>query len=136
MMLKRLSISAPDRLAVGSSMTTMRAFLYSALAISTACCSAGPKCGNDASRIEVEAEVGKDLLRAAKETLPLHDGKRGDGNVAKEDVFPDAQVRDKVTLLVDRDDAQRLRDARGKGSDRNVVDAYLTAVRRARRRGS
>ena len=49
-------------------------------------------------------------------------------DVAEEDVFPDAEIRDEIPLLVDRDDTQAQREAGRKGVHQLPVHADFASV--------
>jgi len=73
-------------------------------------------------------EVLENLIGPFEEPIPLNDTQESGGYIAEEDILSDAEVGDKVSLLIDRHDPKNLRDVRGQGFDGLAVDLNYPAV--------
>ena len=109
------SISRSVSAAVGSSMTIMRAWRASALAISMSCCCADRETLGRHVERQRDAEFGEHALRRARGRRLRRERSAGRLD-AEHDVLDRAEMRHEVELLIDHADAEPLGRARRRRS--------------------
>ena len=114
--------SLSDRAEVGSSMTTSLAVHRQRAGDLDHLLLGDREVGDQAARVDVEADLRGQRPGAAVQLAPSRRGPTRTGSAADEHVLGDRERRDQVELLVDRDDAQRLRRVRAGEADLGAVE--------------
>ena len=129
MIANRRAISGSDSAAVGSSITRMRAFWDSALAISTICCCATPSRCDRRARVEIRLQRREHAARLRMRPDAV-DRARDPARklAAEEDILGDVQVGNERELLEDDGDPEPAGVGGRRDAHRLAFEQELAAV--------